>query len=185
MLMASKLYSSATQIMSTPAASRSLARWAALRGSPVYATDVDSFTPPSLHALWHGDAVTGDFSIVTEAGVVGFLDARSHLGTIEARADGSVVAVALLDGVLLDPGAERRLDPLWIGEGDSAGPLYSAFAAAWGATAGARIPEGSVAGWCSWYQYFDRVTPDDIRDNLDLAVRHGIDLVQIDDGYQH
>src|SRR5438045_4298640 len=64
MLMASKLYSSATQIMSTPAASRSLARWAALRGSPVYATDVDSFTPPSLHALWHGDAVTGDFSIV-------------------------------------------------------------------------------------------------------------------------
>jgi alpha-galactosidase len=40
--------------------------------------------------------------------------------------------------------------------------------------------------WCSWYHYFDRVTQDDIEENLvaiddlDLAV----DVVQIDDGYQ-
>src|SRR4051794_4312285 len=49
--MASKLYSSATQIMSMPADSRSLARWAAFFGSPVYATDVDSFMAGSLARL--------------------------------------------------------------------------------------------------------------------------------------
>jgi alpha-galactosidase len=40
--------------------------------------------------------------------------------------------------------------------------------------------------WCSWYHYFERVTQDDVEENLgaiddlDLAV----DVVQIDDGYQ-
>src|SRR4051812_13026618 len=50
--MASKLYSSATQIMSMPADSSSLARWAAFFGSPVYATEVDSFMPELLHLPW-------------------------------------------------------------------------------------------------------------------------------------
>ena len=40
--------------------------------------------------------------------------------------------------------------------------------------------------WCSWYHYFERVTQDDIEENLraidDLAL--DIDVVQIDDGYQ-
>ncbi|MET9069684.1 glycoside hydrolase family 36 protein [Streptosporangium sandarakinum] len=40
--------------------------------------------------------------------------------------------------------------------------------------------------WCSWYGYFDRVTENDIVDNLDLATRHGIDadMFLIDDGYE-
>ncbi|HVM07399.1 MAG TPA: glycoside hydrolase family 36 protein [Acidimicrobiales bacterium] len=130
-----------------------------------------------------GLVVTGDQFLVTDAGVCGFLDARSHLGTIEARADGSVVAVALLDDVPLEPGAERRLDPLWITAGRP-GPLYSAFADAWGATAGARVPDRNLFGWCSWYQYFAEVLPENIRTNLELAAVHGVDVVQIDDGYQ-
>ena len=40
--------------------------------------------------------------------------------------------------------------------------------------------------WCSWYHYFERVTQDDIEENLraidDLGL--DIDVVQIDDGYQ-
>lgn len=130
-----------------------------------------------------GRVVTGDQFLVTDTGVAGFLDARSHLGTVEARTDGSVIAVALLDDVPLEPGAERRLDPLWIASGD-AGPLYSQFADLWGATAGARVPDRSVFGWCSWYQYFAEVLPEHIRSNLALAAEHGVDVVQIDDGYQ-
>src|SRR5213082_2431519 len=49
MLTASKLYSSAAQIMSMPARSRSLARLAASRGSPVYRTAVESFMETHYH----------------------------------------------------------------------------------------------------------------------------------------
>ena len=132
-----------------------------------------------------GRVVSGDQFLITDVGVAGFLDARSHLGTIEARPDGSVVAIALLDDVPLEPGAERRLDPLWVAAGDP-GRRYSEYASAWGAAAGARVPEPDrhVVGWCSWYQYFAEVLPEHIRSNAALAAEHGIDVVQIDDGYQ-
>jgi alpha-galactosidase len=40
--------------------------------------------------------------------------------------------------------------------------------------------------WCSWYHYFERVTQDDIEENLRAIddLRLDIDVVQIDDGYQ-
>jgi len=40
--------------------------------------------------------------------------------------------------------------------------------------------------WCSWYHYFQRVTQDDIEENLAAIDELGlpIDVVQIDDGYQ-
>ena len=53
-----------------------------------------------------------------------------------------------------------------------------------------RIPRENVHGWCSWYYYYTRITPQIIRENIDALKRarddHGarIDFVQIDDGYQ-
>ncbi|OPG10896.1 glycoside hydrolase family 36 protein [Microbispora sp. GKU 823] len=40
--------------------------------------------------------------------------------------------------------------------------------------------------WCSWYGYWDKVTDDDILENLRLAPRHGIeaDMFLLDDGYE-
>ena len=40
--------------------------------------------------------------------------------------------------------------------------------------------------WCSWYHYFERVTQDDIEENLGAIDDLGldVDVVQIDDGYQ-
>ena len=127
-----------------------------------------------------GRAVVGDQFLVTDGGVVGFLDGRRHLSLVEAS---PLTAWALLDGVAVAPGAERRLDPLWLAEGDP-GALYSEYAGRWGGEAGA--PAGTVApaGWCSWYHYFSAVTPDDVRRNLALAAAHGLEFVQIDDGYQ-
>ena len=58
----------------------------------------------------------------------------------------------------------------------------TAFAAA--ASVGPLRPPPTA--WCSWYHYFERVTQDDIEENLraidDLGL--DIDVVQIDDGYQ-
>ena len=46
----------------------------------------------------------------------------------------------------------------------------------------------SPTGWCSWYQYFDKVSAQDIRSNLQAAsaLRPNLplDVIQIDDGFE-
>ena len=130
-----------------------------------------------------GHVVSGDQFLVTTDGVVGWLDGRTHFGTVEAPPRGTLRAVALLDGVAVPAGGERRLEPLWIATGDP-GPAYSELAVHWGRTAGARTTAPASIGWCSWYQYFAEVTPDDVRANLTLAAEHDFAVVQIDDGWQ-
>ena len=51
----------------------------------------------------------------------------------------------------------------------------------------ARPVQSLPAGWCSWYTYWNLVTAQDIIDNLEVIDEHdlGIDVVQVDDGYQH
>jgi alpha-galactosidase len=72
---------------------------------------------------------------------------------------------------------------------DGAGGLEGALAR-WGdrfaATAGVQPLRPPPTVWCSWYHYFERVTQDDIQENLAAieALRLDIDVVQIDDGYQ-
>lgn len=127
-----------------------------------------------------GRVVSGDQFLVTAGGVVGFLDGRRHLSLVEAA---PLTAWALLDGVALAPGAERPLDPLWLAAGDP-GRLYGEYAGLWGREAGARASTPAPSGWCSWYQYFSSVTPADVRANLELAATHGLEVVQVDDGYQ-
>jgi alpha-galactosidase len=52
-----------------------------------------------------------------------------------------------------------------------------------------RVPKEHVRGWCSWYCFYNKITPELILENVD-ALKHAgdngaaIDFVQIDDGYQ-
>jgi alpha-galactosidase len=50
------------------------------------------------------------------------------------------------------------------------------------------IKEESVAGWCSWFAFFNKVTEDDIHRSADMLaevlVPFGLEYLQIDDGYQ-
>jgi hypothetical protein len=50
------------------------------------------------------------------------------------------------------------------------------------------IKEGSVAGWCSWFAFFNKVTEEDIHRTADILsevlVPFGLEYLQIDDGYQ-
>jgi alpha-galactosidase len=45
-----------------------------------------------------------------------------------------------------------------------------------------------VAGWCSWFAYYDKITEADIRKTADVLSEKlkpfGLDYLQIDDGYQ-
>ena len=53
-----------------------------------------------------------------------------------------------------------------------------------------RVPRRPIHGWCSWYYYYTKISPEVIRRNIDALKRardqHGahLELVQIDDGYQ-
>src|SRR4051794_21443285 len=91
--MASKLYSSATQIMSTPAASRSFARWAAFFGSPVYATEVESFMP----AIVGPHRAIRPLRASSPGGVDDRFDDRDTIGAQEVahRVDGTAVGPAV------------------------------------------------------------------------------------------
>jgi alpha-galactosidase len=129
--------------------------------------------------------VRGDQFLLSTDGVVGFLDAKRNLGVIDAGDDiNGPSAIVLLDGVVLHPERERRVDPLWLAAGDP-GTLYSEYVEHWASVAGARVPAGPMPlGWCHWYDFFAWAHPQDLFDNLALAAQHKLDLFQIDDAYQ-
>jgi alpha-galactosidase len=91
---------------------------------------------------------------------------------IEVAADGDVVC-EVVDAA--GETAEERIQSALARWGDR-------FAAAAGV--GALRPPPTA--WCSWYHYFERVTQDDIGENLQAIGDLGldVDVVQIDDGYQ-
>ena len=136
------------------------------------------FTEPATA----GRTVNGEPFLLTDRGVAGFLAARTHLGRVEAQPAGDgVTAWALLDRILLEPGQERSLEPVWLAAGDP-GALYSAYAALAGAEGVRDRP--APPGWCSWYHFYSSVTPDDVRRIVPRAAEAGLAVVQIDDGYQ-
>ena len=128
----------------------------------------DAFWGEGLLALDPGDG----------SGIVVFSAARGSDPVPSIRADvrAGEVAVSAEGPVLrtVDTGANSVEDAL--------GRWAQAFAAA----AGVSLRAESPTVWCSWYHYFRDVTEDDIFENLaamdDLGL--GVDVVQIDDGYQ-
>ena len=130
-----------------------------------------------------GVELAGDGYLVFDGGVIGFLRASTSFGTIKVARDGSLRAVWLLDELALEAGQTLQLDPLLIALGDP-GAMYDEYAELSGRASGARAPKRSPRIWCSWYQYFTAITPPIIRQNLALAAAHGVEVFQIDDGWQ-
>ncbi|HET7489793.1 MAG TPA: glycoside hydrolase family 36 protein [Acidimicrobiales bacterium] len=126
--------------------------------------------------------VLGDHFLVSDDGIVGFLSALHHLGTVEVEPSGRVTAWALFDGVSLGPGLERELDPIWVAHGDS-GECFAEYADRWASTGGSRLV-AAPAGWCSWYRYGAETTPTQVRAQIGPAAAGGLDYLQIDDGWQ-
>jgi len=94
---------------------------------------------------------------------------RSHLVTMfddEPTVHAGPGLLRLVDGELL--GATASFDSL----------------EEWARAQPGRARAPFQVGWCSWYQFFDRVTEDDVRRNLTLAEGWPFDVFQIDDGFQ-
>lgn len=104
----------------------------------------------------------------------GAATADQDVATLRASWDGGRVVVAS-DG----PVEHGRAD------GDGVAALV-AWGDAFGARAGARVPPLTAPRvWCSWYQYFEEVTAEDIVENVAALDAHGlpVEVVQIDDGW--
>jgi hypothetical protein len=91
--------------------------------------------------------------------------------------------------VVLGPDATKRLDPVWLAAGDDPWQLHRDYAEQVAQRTPPRPLEGTLppTGWATWYVFYSEVTEEDVRRNLEVLAaedRIGLDLVQIDDGWQ-
>ena len=124
------------------------------------------------------------FGWVRQWDFVGLVEVKRAVGT-----DVSLWAWADGDNVPLPPDKEIWSEPLLVQfipprESDPLGD----FAHAAGVMGKGRVSETAPVGWCTWYHFYHKVTPDDVRRNVQ-ALRKARDtlpvhVVQIDDGYQ-
>jgi alpha-galactosidase len=86
---------------------------------------------------------------------------------------------------MLEPGERLDLDGIVFLYGTRPQVEQSYFHGIREAT-GYKAPERNLRGWCSWYQYYDKITPEILYRNLEALKRRGLDFdfFQIDDGYQ-
>ncbi len=108
--------------------------------------------------------------------IYGVTDASEVVPSIQAAISGDRLVV------YADGDVERTVDS---GPGDIGNALArwaDGYAAAAGVTAIRRAP----TIWCSWYQYFTKVTEADMIENIDAVARLDlpVDVIQLDDGYQ-
>ncbi|MCJ7625539.1 MAG: alpha-galactosidase, partial [Anaerolineaceae bacterium] len=123
--------------------------------------------------------------------LVGFLSQKAHFGSIEAwtGTDPGLHLWADGDGARLDPGRSMETD--WaviqtfdIDQPDPLAPFLECVAI----ENDILVNNVIHVGWCSWYQYFTKVSSESVEDNLkaivDLQPELPLNLVQIDDGFQ-
>ncbi len=152
---------------------------------------------PGTPSLRHPGYFTADFfgaicELESRAGLLlGFLSQQQQFGTLEAVLYDrpSLRLWANGDSACLDPGAQMETDwavitPFGLDLPDPLGEYLQAVAREHDLRPGREIP----AGWCSWYHYFTKITPEDLRANLAelsrLRDRLPLDRFQIDDGFE-
>lgn len=137
--------------------------------------------------------------------LAGFLSQQEHFGSLEAWVSAPEPGLRLWangDNTLLKPGKTMTTDwaclqILLLDDSDPFGPYLETVARLHGLEdrlppSHYGSPDGAEAaipvGWCSWYQFFARVTPGDVRRNLQSAAglrrQLPLEVIQIDDGFE-
>ncbi len=115
---------------------------------------------------------------------VGLVEVEQEQGpdlSLRAWADGEGVPLPAGDVVWSEPLLVQFIPPR---EPDPVGH----FARAVSAMSAARVLENAPTGWCTWYHFYQKVTPEDIRRNIralkDARATLPVEVIQTDDGYQ-
>ncbi len=123
--------------------------------------------------------------------LAGFLSQKQAFGSVESRLSPSpsLQLTAQGDRALLMPQKTFTTDLALVGFLDlnQPEPLIPYFQAV--AQAHAIQPiDTAPSGWCSWYQFYDRVSAENIKDNIaamaDIQSELPLPLMQIDDGFE-
>lgn len=135
-------------------------------------------------------ACLGDLN--TQQGLLtGYLAQRESFGSIEARTgrESELSMWANCDGLRLDPGNQFQAD--WASFSFTDLRAKTPFKLYLQSVSRENQVHGKTAapvGWCSWYYYFQNVTEEDIRENLEEVGRIQesipLKLIQIDDGFE-
>jgi alpha-galactosidase len=189
-------------------------RYRASRLGPIHLPfRINAGTPyPKVPGVFASDmfGVLGDRD--TRAAVlVGFLSQWQHFGSLEAdirRNNPALRMWANGDSARLDPGARMVTDWacltfLEIDDPDPLGVYLDAVAQQHNLSiypnqlrkdsqhsnaSMERAKQAIPTGWCSWYQYFKKVTAEDIQRNLEAVLELQpdlpLDFIQIDDGFE-
>lgn len=123
--------------------------------------------------------------------LLGFLSQRQQFGTIEAVLYDlpSLRLWANGDNARLDPGSQLETDwavifPFSLDDPDPFGEYIRAVAR----ENEIKVKDEIPTGWCSWYQYYEKITPSDVRKNLSSLIRLSdtlpLECLQLDDGFE-
>lgn len=149
-----------------------------------------SSPPDSRRGALVSEEVTYLLDTASQRGLLlGFVTARQQWTQVMLEsASRSLRARCHGDGAALLPGETMWSERLMLGFDDEPEAALASYADVMAREMGARVPDASPAGWCSWYFYFTTVSEQDVLSNLRFLEQHKRDLpvglVQIDDGYQ-
>ncbi|MDP2312076.1 MAG: alpha-galactosidase [Pseudomonadota bacterium] len=146
--------------------------------------DVETIAAETAGTSWWAGLVgepDGDALLV---GAVGAAHTKFYVAFSETRA--WAVYGTRGERIPLAAGESVTLDPLWIGMGDDAHGLWTA----WAETVPGRAPTRDAwVGWSDWYQYYGAATEADLRENLVAAANLDdtlapVEVFQVDDGWE-
>ncbi len=121
--------------------------------------------------------------------LLGFITSKDQTGVIEAEVKYErfrrFEAICDCEGVELKAGSELPSEWVMAMLTDAPRAGSKKYFELWAKAMNARAPK-PLAGWCSWYYYFNKISRDSFEQNLEQAkqLNPKIDLFQLDDGYQ-
>lgn len=151
----------------------------------------DQFVPLQIDENWKYSAslfpellkkkFVSDYFLASDQNVCGFLSSLKGHGffTIE---DGQVIAYLEYFNRVFEDFVE--LEPLVILEGADTSALLEEYGDMVKIHNNITIKDFNGTGWCSWYHYFLDLSWEEILKNATVAKQFGINVFQIDDGYE-
>lgn len=120
--------------------------------------------------------------------VAGFTRQGSAHGEFFLRNRGLAQLISFLDynSKLVPPGVEITSEPLWLAQGELT-ETVERYSQRLGRMMKARVASKAKVGWCSWYEFYTRVTEEKVLTNTQRLAADpslGVEFIQLDDGYQ-